>query len=538
MMHEGEQAAFEKTAHALDQIETGFIVYGKDGKVQYSNKAGATQFPIVQAALKDGFTFAEGVEQEVAHLYPEMEIAAVAELAKTIIEGLASGKPFEMFTHDGRLVSTIHTAMADGSVIGVSHDISKLREREREVKQARREAEAANEAKSEFLASMSHEIRTPLNGIMGMAQALKNQALHGAELEMVDTILDSSRTLLTLLNDVLDLSKIEAGKLDINPVANDLRDIFSRLEAFYRPMAIENGLDFQLAIDPRIPNLILFDATRLRQCIENLICNAIKFTRTGSIVLAVTIGDMTDDGEATVTIHVSDTGIGLSTAQISKVFENFSQADRTTTRQYGGTGLGLAISRRLARQMGGDVTAASTLGQGSVFTMTFQTKAVEGHRKAAPAPATDSPSPSSLRGYRALLVDDNAVNRRVARLFLDPLGIVITEAENGAEALEVLARERFDVLLLDIHMPIMDGPMTLANIRSNGTDWAEMPTVAMTADAMSGDADRYLAMGMNAYISKPIDQSELRRTLTRLLSGRTRVRSIQPEIEGRVKQTG
>ena len=538
MMHKGEQAAFEKMAHALDQIETGFIVYDKTGRVQYSNKAGTSQFPIVQAALKEGLTFAEGVRREIAHLYPEMDETAVAGMAKTITDGLSSGKPFEVFAHDGRVVSTIHTPMADGSVIGVSHDVTQLRQREREVKQARREAEAANEAKSEFLASMSHEIRTPLNGIMGMAQALKHQALHGAEQEMVETILDSSRTLLTLLNDVLDLSKIEAGKLDVNPVPNDLRHKFSRLEAFYRPIAAEKGLDFRLAIDPRLPNLILFDATRLRQCIENLLSNAIKFTRSGGIVVAVTIDDISDDDEATVTVHVSDTGIGLSATQIPKLFEIFSQADRTTTRQYGGTGLGLAISRRLARQMGGDVTVASTLGEGSVFTMTFRTKAVEGRRRALPTPTDNTPSPDSLHGYRALLVDDNAVNRRVARLFLDPLGIDITEAENGAEALEILARERFDVLLLDVHMPIMDGPTALASIRSNGTDWATIPTIAMTADAMSGDADRYLAMGMDAYVSKPIDQSALYHALTTILSGRAPVHSTLQAVEPPIKQTG
>ncbi|MCF6329331.1 MAG: ATP-binding protein, partial [Henriciella sp.] len=350
MMHKGEQAAFEKMARALDQVEAGFIVYGKDGRVQYSNKAGTRQFPVMQAALNEGLHFSEGIKLEIQHLYPDLDDAAVDGMVKTVTKGLVNGKPFEVFTHDGRLVSTLHTTMADGAGSGVSHDVTQHRERERELKQARREAEAANEAKSEFLASMSHEIRTPLNGIMGMAQALKNQALHGAELDMVETIIDSSRTLLTLLNDVLDLSKIEAGKLEVSPAPNDLRDKFSRLEAFYRPIAAEKGLDFQLAIDHRIPDLILFDAARLRQCIENLISNAIKFTHSGGIVVAATAGEVSDAGTLTITIHVSDTGIGLSLEQIPKLFESFSQADRSTTRQYGGTGLGLAISRRLAQR--------------------------------------------------------------------------------------------------------------------------------------------------------------------------------------------
>ncbi len=534
MMRAGEQAAFDKIAKALDLIETGFVVYGEDGHLQYTNKACTVQFPIMQAALKAGLPFTEGLKQEIGALYPDTDSAARDTLARTIMKGLQTGKPFELKTQDGRIVSTLHTGMSDGSVIGVSHDVTKLREREREVKQAQRAADAANQAKSEFLASMSHEIRTPLNGIMGMAQALKSRMNHGDEMEMAETILESSRTLLSLLNDVLDLSKIEAGKLDIIPAPNDIRHKFSQIEAFYRPIAARKCLEFRMVVDPSVPTLVSFDPLRLRQCAENLISNAIKFTQTGGVTVAVTISEPAKNQDAIVTMHVSDTGIGLSPEQKSKLFENFTQADRTTTRQYGGTGLGLAIARRMARRMGGDVTVTSKLGQGSVFTLTFKTEIVAAPDRAAISSAETARkaaalSPISLRGCRALLVDDNAVNRRVARLFLEPSGMVITEARNGAEALEILSKERFDVLLLDIHMPVMDGPETLAGIRNSGADWADIPTIAMTADAMSGDADRYLAMGMDGYVSKPIVEIELNRVLMSTLAGRKRVKPTSPD---------
>lgn len=389
-----------------------------------------------------------------------------------------------------------------------------------EVEAARDAAEAATRTKSEFLANMSHEIRTPLNGVLGMAQALASRELDPEARAMVATIRESGATLMAILNDVLDLSKIEAGRLEITPVDSSPMQAIRQVHALFLPAANEKNLRFDISSEAPDDLRLSYDPVRMRQCVSNLVSNAVKFTREGGIDVSLSLTPA--EGRRTrVAITVSDTGIGMDEHASSRLFQAFSQADGSTTREFGGTGLGLAISRRLARMMGGDIGVFSRPGHGSVFTFTFLADPAAGRADAATPEeqSTSSGATTHLRGARVLLTDDNAVNRQVVRMFIQPQGAIITEAANGLEALQALARERFDLVLLDVHMPIMDGVETIRRIRASSEDWRGLPVIALTADAMAGDRERLIGQGMSGYVSKPIDQAELLSTISRALGG-------------------
>ncbi|MEZ5936780.1 MAG: ATP-binding protein [Hyphomonadaceae bacterium] len=402
------------------------------------------------------------------------------------------------------------------SLIGVAMDLSERKAMEEELVAARDEAEASNRAKSEFLANMSHEIRTPLNGVLGMAQALQAEPLTADQTEKVAVILDSGKSLTALLNDVLDFSKIEAGKLEITPVAGDFLHTMKRVRQLFLPQAEEKGLDLSMRIAADFPERLVYDPVRVRQCVSNLISNAIKFTASGGVEVAIRATPFAE-GACEVSIAVRDTGIGVRPDVQARLFSAFTQADGAITRKYGGTGLGLAISRRLARLMGGDITVESEEGEGSTFTLSFraQEAVAEEPDRLQSADGGAGKDVRSLRGKRVLLTDDNAVNRQVIRLFLAPQGCDLIEATNGKEALDALQTHPIDIVLLDVHMPVMDGKEAIRRIRSSDRPWAGVPVIALTADAMSGDRERYLDMGMTNYISKPVDQREL---VARMLS--------------------
>ncbi|MEM1138700.1 MAG: ATP-binding protein [Pseudomonadota bacterium] len=381
-----------------------------------------------------------------------------------------------------------------------------------ELEEAKNAAEAATVAKSQFLANTSHEIRTPLNGILGMAQVLSLGSLSSSQREQVETILDSGRTLMSTLNDVLDLSKIEAGRLDITPVDTDLSHALARLHRLWEPRANEKGLKLVFDVDESVPPMLRFDPVRVRQCVSNLVSNAVKFTAKGQVTVRARARPL-DEGCVRLIIDVEDTGIGIDTETCAKLFQPFTQADEGTSRSYGGTGLGLSISRRLANLMGGNLTVESTPGAGSVFTMTLiaEPSALTSRPVAVDEDDEETAAGRQMkfRDLRILLVDDHPVNRQVARLFLEPHGPLIVEASNGQEALDRLADEPFDLVLLDIHMPVMDGVQTIHEIRKSGASWASIPVIALTADAMVGDRERYLGLGMNGYASKPLDPNEV-----------------------------
>jgi signal transduction histidine kinase/CheY-like chemotaxis protein len=395
---------------------------------------------------------------------------------------------------------------------------NELRQKTAELKERKAAAEAANQSKSAFLAAMSHEIRTPLNGVLGMAQSLQAENLTPDQEEQVSTIIESGETLMALLNDVLDLSKIEAGKFEIVPANTDLRHKLSRVFKLFEPRAQEKGLHFTFDVDQTVPPLVICDAVRARQCLSNLVSNAIKFTEVGEVAIRVH-GEAVEPGVVRVVITVRDTGIGMSREALANLFSEFGQADTTTSRRYGGTGLGLAIARKIARLMQGDITAESDLGIGSTFSFSFRTPVAQLEASVMPPVATPASEMDTqiLRGKRVLVVDDNPVNRKVATLFLKYLEFEVLEAENGLVALDVLQDEQLDLVLLDLHMPVMDGEETARQIRDSGEVWSDIPVIALTADMMQSEFNRLYAMGMDGYVAKPISQDALLSEIYRVL---------------------
>jgi signal transduction histidine kinase/ActR/RegA family two-component response regulator len=395
-----------------------------------------------------------------------------------------------------------------------------------EAEQARDAAQAATRAKSVFLANMSHEIRTPLNGVLGMTQALQAKEIDPEAHEMVETIRESGVTLMTIVNDVLDLSKIESGRMDIFPVDSRLAEVIESCCRLFKPEAREKGIDLNVIVDPSVPDRLSFDATRIRQCLCNLVSNATKFTDHGKVSIRAS-GAKEAEGKTRISVTVADTGPGIDSKMQDRLFQAFAQADQSTKRRHSGTGLGLTISRDLARLMGGDIVVKSRPGAGAEFTLSF-VAAPARHPAPKPRPqqaasaalaakeSTDQRA-SRIRGARVLLTDDNAINRQVARLFLQPQGAVITEAGNGREALDLLEKQAFDLVLLDCNMPVMDGMEAIVRIRSSGAPWATLPVIALTANAMSGDRERLLALGMSGYVSKPVDRLELYAEIERVL---------------------
>ncbi|PWE18208.1 hypothetical protein DDZ18_00945 [Marinicauda salina] len=404
-----------------------------------------------------------------------------------------------------------------------------------QVREALESAENASAAKSTFLANTSHEIRTPLNGVIGMAQALQAETLAPEQRAKVDTILESGRQLLALLNDVLDMSKIEAGRLEITPEPTDVAELAATACALFRPVAEAKGLTLALEAGEGL-RPVRTDPLRLRQCLSNLLSNAVKFTDEGAVsvsVRATSCGARRD----IITIEVADTGVGIPEADQARLFQAFGQVDSSERRRQSGAGLGLAISREIMQRMGGDISLDSRPGEGSRFTITLQAEvAAETPAPLAetdpPAPVVSAeeagPSPSEIDGARILLVDDNEMNRAVARCFLEPMGARITEAEGGREALVLFEADAFDLVLLDVHMPGMNGVETLHDLRDIAQPWADTPVIALTADASETDRAHYLDLGMDGYVSKPVDREALAEECARLLG-----REAQPSDKAR-----
>jgi signal transduction histidine kinase len=362
-----------------------------------------------------------------------------------------------------------------------------------------RAARAASEAKSAFLAMMSHELRTPMNGVLGMAHALDRTELDARQAQYVKTLLRSGGGLMTILNDVLDLAKIEAGKFDIETRPFNLHQTVARTIDLWVHPAEDKGLTLICDMPADIPRWTAGDDARLRQILQNLLSNAVKFTASGEVRLSI---GRTPTGLA---FTVADTGPGLDEATQTRLFKGFTQADSSISRRFGGTGLGLAISRELARLMGGDLVVDSRLGEGARFTLELPLQEAEAQQD------LDDGADELNGALRVLVVDDNHTNQEVARALLEAVGATVSTASSGPEGLAALEEAEFDIVLMDIHMPDMNGIETLAAIRAGGR--AALPVVALTADAMAGERERLLSLGFNGYISKPIEPAALVRAL-------------------------
>jgi signal transduction histidine kinase/ligand-binding sensor domain-containing protein/CheY-like chemotaxis protein/HPt (histidine-containing phosphotransfer) domain-containing protein len=408
-----------------------------------------------------------------------------------------------------------------------------LAERDR-AEEARQEAERADRAKSEFLANMSHEIRTPMNAVIGMTSVLLGTPLTTAQREHVDTIRSSGESLLGLLNDILDLSKVEAGALEFEPVPFAVRTCVDDALQLLTPEASRKGLVLYDRIDPGVPPVVVSDASRLRQILVNLLGNAVKFTARGEVELAVSATPVgpAEEGVWELLFSVSDTGIGIAPQRMERLFKAFSQADSSTTRVYGGTGLGLAISRRLAEGLGGRMWAESEEGRGAVFRFTVRCRASAEPLPVSPAlrfaPGGGGGSvPAKSLPLRILVAEDNSVNQKVALLMLEQMGYSADVAGNGREVLDALRRQQYDLVLMDIQMPRMDGLEATRRIAREWPPESRPRIIAMTANALRSDREACLAAGMDDYLSKPILFEDLRAAILRIDSPAA-VRTAEP----------
>jgi signal transduction histidine kinase/CheY-like chemotaxis protein len=397
------------------------------------------------------------------------------------------------------------------------------------LREARRQAETASEAKSVFLANMSHEIRTPFHGLLGMLSLLRDTGLNARQVDYLRTATESADHLLTILNDVLDMSLLESGRLTLTEEPVNLRDLLRDVESLMRPQAQLKSLALHIDADPGVPEKVRADRTRVKQILFNLVNNAVKFSDRGVVVVDLHRVPGSDGSEQ-LEFVVTDTGIGMDQATLDRLFKRFSQGDESRSRRHGGTGLGLEISRSLARLMGGDVTAKSVPGEGSSFSFRMPLHAIEPAPRPplpATAPAAPAAAPAGVASLRVLVAEDHPVNRQYMAALLEGMGHRAFFAGNGLEAVEAIRKQRFDIVLMDLHMPLLDGVGATLSIRAlpDGAA-ATVPIIALTADAFAQTRERCLMAGMNDFLAKPVSPERLSAMFRRLFGGASSPESL------------
>lgn len=501
------QAAREQLLTAVESLPDGFAYYDPDDRLVIANSRYRELYALSAPAIVQGVKFEDLLRYGLARgQYATAKGREDEWLAERLHSHREPGRSTEQRLGDGRVLRIYERRTPDGGYVGLRVDVTELLE-------AREKAEEASRAKSLFLANMSHEIRTPLNGILGMADLLSNELKSPANRRIARTIRESGETLLTILNDLLDMSKIEAGKMELEQAPFRPDELISRVEQIHSLKANEKGLVLHVTLGAGADKARMGDTHRVAQIMHNLLSNAVKFTEQGSVQVVLAA-----DHAEQITITVTDTGIGMSNDQVARIFEDFQQADTSVTRRYGGTGLGMSIVRQLVAMMGGTITIDSTPAMGTSVKLVLPLRQVE---NPAPAPRqTIAPeSLDILRGRRALVADDNAINLQIIEAYLRQLGIDPIMVESGQAAVSEWAPGRFDFLCLDISMPDVDGVSALHQIRAKARSTGAPPPVALavTANAMAHQVAEYRAAGFDGHLAKPIRRAELAQELVRLL---------------------
>ena len=477
-----------------------------------------------------GYPMEKLIGQHPLSFVPAEDAESVRAISESLVREKKSFRDFEhrMICGDGKIiwlsVNGVPISNMGGQITGyrgAGLDVTARKHAEQELIREKEAAQAADRAKSEFLAVMSHEIRTPLNSVLGFADLLTETTLDPIQKEQVDMIRRSGDALLVLLNDILDFSRIESGKMPIQPSSVEIRECLRDVVDLYGATAQAKGLKIRIEVEDSVPGALCTDPGRLRQILLNLIGNAVKFTPSGEVVVSAKRNARDpEDGRFPLLVEVSDTGIGIPPDRVARLFKPFSQADSSTTRRFGGTGLGLVICKRLAELLGGDVSLVKSSPSGSIFALelalvTMPVIAEPESPAGAARPAKEATGRRS-GDWRLLVVEDNAVNRMLAQRMLLSLGFESDSAENGLAGAEAHEKNPYDVIFMDLQMPVMDGVEAAGKIREFEKAHPDCPPaciIALTADAMSGDRQRCLDAGMNDYLSKPIRRPELANAL-------------------------
>ncbi len=448
----------------------------------------------------------------------------------------------QLTKHDGKRIwlSTTKVPLIDSGnevfgVLGLYEDITERRLAEMELMKAKHAAEEASHAKSMFLANMSHEIRTPMNGIVGFAKLLEMSDLDDTQKDYVSVINSSSRHLLDIINDILDISRIEAGKVKLESRPFDLFSVLSQTMETFKP-AIENkGLKYKIEISPEIDYLVYGDSTRISQLLFNLINNSVKFTERGCIEASITqLGR--DSSSATLRFSIADTGIGIEKEKLTKIFDSFFQIDGSYTKKYQGTGLGLAIVKNLTNLMGGDVSVQSSAGKGTRFDIDIAFK-IEAKTYKAAEKSSEGVLPPSMAGagMSALIVEDDQISAKLAMLMAQKQGFKTSHASNGVKAIEMIEREKFDLVLMDIQLPEMDGMTAIKLIKRRCSEGIEnycVMIIALTAYALSGDREKFMEAGADEYIAKPFNEIDFAEKICSVLKKRSDNKRLLSKSKG------